>query len=85
MKITVMASGRRYDLARPFPFGLDLPAGATVDDALAALQGALGSWGPPPSALLAVSGEHLGTVAEHESQRLAEADELLIFAPVASG
>ena len=73
---------------RPHPRTSTWPRGATVDDALDVLraEGQTGSAGPIiPQAVLAVSGEHLGTVADHAPRILVENDELLIFAPVAGG
>jgi hypothetical protein len=65
---------------------LDLPLGATVNDALAVLQRDVCSRRClVPSALVAVSGQHVGTVADHEALPLGDADELFIFAPVAGG
>ena len=86
MKVIVSISGRLYDLAAVSLCEIELPAGATVDDALKALHWDVGgSQCLVPSALIAVSGQHLGTVACHSPQPLAEADDLFIFAPVAGG
>jgi molybdopterin converting factor small subunit len=86
VRIKLKITGRLYDAAAdPTPV-LDLPPGATVDDALAVLRNEAKGAGPiVPQALLAVSGEHLGTVADHASRALVEGDELVIFAPVAGG
>jgi molybdopterin converting factor small subunit len=88
LRITVKITGRLYDVTSETPPVLDLPPEATVDDALALLSGAAGAGaGIPilPQALLAVSGEHLGTVVDHTPRTLVEDDELLIFSPVAGG
>jgi hypothetical protein len=75
-----------YDLGPQHPGVLDLPVGATVDNALAVLElDACSRRCLVPSALVAVSGQHIGTVADHAVQRLEDDDELLIFAPVAGG
>ena len=86
MRITVKITGRLYDATSESSPELDLPPEATVDDALALLSGAAGAGIPIlPQALLAVSGEHLGTVVDHAPRTLVEDDELLIFSPVAGG
>jgi molybdopterin converting factor small subunit len=86
MKITITISGRRYDLGPQHPGVLDLPTGASVDDALAVLQRDVSSRRClAPSALVAVSGQHIGTIADHLVKPLGDADELFIFAPVAGG
>lgn len=88
MKVTVTLAGRFYHLNPLAPDVLELPTGATVDDALTVLRdrstiGPIGTFGD--SALVVVSGEHLGTLAAHQSQVLRESDDLFIFAPVAGG
>jgi len=88
VRIHVKISGRLYDAGATSPTVLDLAPGATVDDALNVLraEGPASGDGPIiPQAVLAVSGEHLGTVANHAPRILVENDELLIFAPVAGG
>jgi len=86
MLVTVTISGRLYDLGPRHPGVLDLPTGATVDDALAVLQRDVSCRRClAPSALVAVSGQHIGTVADHLAQPLADSDDLFIFAPVAGG
>lgn len=86
MKVTISISGRYYDRTAAFPNELDLPPGATVDDALIAVQADRpGVRGLVPAALVAISGRHIGTVADHAAQALCDGDELFIFAPVAGG
>lgn len=86
MQITVTVTGRLYSVTTPGTLTLELPPGATLDDALAATprtdRGPLG-W--PPQAMLAVSGEHVGTLRQHAPRRLVEGDEVLVFTPVAGG
>jgi len=83
MRITLTITGRSYDVSLASPRVLELRAGAQVEDALTNAARA----GIPlaPRALLAVSGEHIGTVMQHEPRRLVDDDELLVFAPVAGG
>ena len=86
MRIPLLVTGRRYHLAASLPEALELPAGSTVDDALRALTTRLPDGDAfPPSCLVAVSGEHLGTIAAHRPRTLAADDELLLIAPVAGG
>ncbi len=83
MRIRVKITGRQYHMSKAFPDVLNLSDGATIDSALEAIGS---SHGPlPPGALIAVSGEHLGTVADHRPTALIEDDEVLIFSPVAGG
>lgn len=86
MNIRVAVLGRSYDKAAGVPEQLELPRGGTIDDALSALAKLLGEENRlPPSCLVAVSGQHLGTIASHASHALSEGDELVLFAPVAGG
>jgi len=83
VRITLTITGRSYDASVDCPRVLDLRPGAQVDDALTNAARA----GIPlaPRALLAVSGEHIGTVTQHEPRTLVDDDDLLVFAPVAGG
>lgn len=86
MKISVMVTGRSYHLAEGLPDELTLADGATVDDAIATLSAQLADDVQfPPSCLVAVSGQHLGTVASHETRVLCDGDELTLISPVAGG
>ena len=83
MRIKLKITGRSYDLSLTVPRVLELSQGAQVDDALAEL--ARLNITLAPSALLAISGQHIGSVAHHEQRTIEENDELLVFAPVAGG
>lgn len=86
MRVRVVVTGRGYHASADLPSELELPAAATIDDALAALAERLPADAPlADSCLLAVAGKHLGTVAQHPSQELRDGDELVIVAPVAGG
>ena len=86
MKLRVVISGRHYDWAQAPVDELTLSDGASLDDALAALVATLPRGKRlSESCLVAVSGRHLGTLAEHRSQPLRDGDELLLFSPVAGG
>lgn len=86
MNIRVMISGRSYDAASDIPAELTLPDGASLDDALQAVAERLPEGRPlPPSCLVSVSGNHLGTIASHTRRVLVEGDELVLIAPVAGG
>ncbi len=83
MKVRVKITGRQYPESGSIPEVLELPEGASLDEALSAVrawQCALG-----PGTMVAVCGEHLGTVADHRERTLREGDEVLIFSPVAGG
>lgn len=84
MNVRLVVTGRMYHLAEEAPDSLTLDDGARLDDALAALQQLLAE--PlPPSCLIAVGGDHLGTVAGHENRELRDGDELVFLSPVAGG
>ena len=86
MKISIVVSGRSYDQLAKLPSELELPAGATLDDALAALAQALPDDASlPASCLVAVGEDHLGTVGRHDSPELTDGQEVVILAPVAGG
>ena len=86
MRIQVVLTGRSYHLAASTPEWLELQEGASVNDAISVLSGMLADGTSlPPSCLIAVSGDHLGTLAKHESRTLREGDELAVIAPVAGG
>lgn len=81
-----MVTGRSYHTAERLPEEITLPDGSTVDDAIEVLSAQLADGGQfPPSCLLAVSGEHLGTLGNHQPCTLNEGDELTLIAPVAGG
>jgi molybdopterin converting factor small subunit len=86
MRIRVVVTGRDYHTAAGLPDEVALPESATVDDALSLLAEHLpGGQTFPASCLVAVSGEHLGTVGDHPPRTLADGDELILIAPVAGG
>lgn len=83
VRIRVKITGRLYSVSEASPRELVLADGASIERALEELRLAHGPLAP--GALLAVSGEHLGTVADHLARTLNENDEVLIFSPVAGG
>ena len=83
MRIKLKITGRLYNVAEGLPGELELSGEASIANALEAVRAMHGPLAP--GALLAVSGEHLGTVADHLARTLRENDELLIFSPVAGG
>ena len=86
MHIRIAFSGRGYDRARSLPEDLELPDGGTLDDALNRLAELLPDDSPLPAAcLIAISGEHAGTVGRHAPRPLVDGDELVLIAPVAGG
>ncbi|QDU95260.1 MoaD/ThiS family protein [Lignipirellula cremea] len=86
MQIQVVVTGRSYHLAEGLPDMLSLPDGADLDAALAALAKDLPEGESfPASCLVAVSGEHVGTIGRHPARNLRDGDELVLFAPVAGG
>jgi hypothetical protein len=86
VRIRVTIAGRSYHVAEKLPPCLELPAGASLDDALQRLAALLPAGTTlDPRCLVAVSGVHLGTLQSHRPQALREGDELLLLAHVAGG
>lgn len=86
LNVQVEFIGRGYDAAQSLPDCLRLPDGATLDDALKAITGSLPGDHPLSACcLVAVSGMHLGTLAQHRPRVLRDGDDLLFLAPVAGG
>ncbi len=86
LNVQIVFIGRRYDAAQTLPDRLCLPDGATVDDALKAIAEQLSGRNPlSASCLVAVSGMHLGTLANFRPRTLQDGDEVLLLAPVAGG
>ncbi|MFV1966099.1 MAG: MoaD/ThiS family protein [Pirellulaceae bacterium] len=86
MNIKVVFTGRSYPLADNLPEELTLSEGATLDDAIGALQERLSNEQRLPSTcLVTVSGEHLGTLDNHRARTLSDGEELVLIAPVAGG
>jgi hypothetical protein len=86
MRIKVVMTGRSYHTATQLPAEIELPEGSGLDDALHLLAAGLGAQTAlPPSCLVAVSGRHVGTIANHTSMPLGEGHEIMLIAPVAGG
>lgn len=86
MKIRITVMGRFHPVTADLPPQLDLPEGALVGEAIRALQScAEVTSSLTPHTVLAVSGEAIGTVADHRQRTLVDDDELVLFSPVAGG
>jgi hypothetical protein len=86
MKIQLTISGRNYDAAASLPRELTLPEGASLQVALDRLAELLPDGQRLPNAcLVAVSGQHVGTLRSASPRILRDGDELLLLAPVAGG
>ena len=86
MIINLVITGRAYHTTESLPEQLTLPEGATLDDAIASLDELLpNNQKLPGSCVVAVSGKHAGTLAQHASRTLSDGDELALIAPVAGG
>jgi molybdopterin converting factor small subunit len=84
MTLRIVFSGRGYDAAADLPREWEFAEGATLDQVLAAVEARLSAT-LPASCLIAVGGEHLGTVGRHANRDLREGDEIVLIAPVAGG
>ncbi|MCA9121968.1 MAG: MoaD/ThiS family protein [Planctomycetaceae bacterium] len=86
MKIKVSYTGRSYQTATLLPSEISPHEGATVEDVLSLLAKDLPEDQQlPASCLLAISGEHIGTLASYSNRPLREGDELILISPVAGG
>ncbi len=86
MKIRVVLTGRSYHTAASLPAELELGEGASLDDALNQINVALTEEATlPDSCLIAIGGQHVGTVASHPDVALQDGQELVLIAPVAGG
>ena len=96
MNIKIVVTGRGYHLAANLPDVLSLDDGASLDAAIQRLNDALPDGEElPTSCMVAVNGEHVGTVgaarsagqdsAGKSSRTLQDGDELVFVSPVAGG
>ena len=86
MKIRVVLTGRSYHTAASLPAELELDEGDSLDDALKQINAALTAEAAlPESCLIAIAGQHVGTVASHPDITLQDNQELVLIAPVAGG
>ncbi len=86
MKIQISYTGRNYQTAEQLPSELDLDDGSTVADALRQITAGLSDdLQLPTSCLIAVAGEHLGSLNSYTDRPLEHRDEIILIAPVAGG
>ncbi len=86
MEIRIVVTGRSYHSAATLPETLQLPEGATLDDALRVVNESLADGAAlPDSCLVAVDSRHVGTVASHAEVSLSDGQEVVLIAPVAGG
>ena len=85
MGVRLLITGRMYHLATDFPDCLELAEQATLHDALQELSRAAGNTPLPDSCLVAVNGDHVGTLGAHSSRALHHGDEVALIVPVAGG
>ncbi len=85
MKLQLVMTGRDYHTAEKLPEELELADAATLQDALSAIDNLLGEAILPTSCLLALNGDHVGSVASYDDRPLKDGEELVIIAPVAGG
>ncbi len=86
MKIRVTLTGRSYHAASQLPPEIELADGAKLSDALNHIGELLPDDAPlPASCLIALGGQHVGSVFSHEDVELSDGQELTLVAPVAGG
>ena len=86
MQIRVILTGRSYHNAAALPDVLELAEDAQVSDALAAINQQLPGEAPlAASCLIALAGQHIGSVANFTDRPMLDGQELTLVAPVAGG
>ena len=86
MKIQISYTGRSYQTSTLLPAEITLDENSSVADALRMLTKDLSDEQQlPASCLVAVSGEHIGTLSSYTNRPLRDRDELILIAPVAGG
>jgi molybdopterin converting factor small subunit len=86
MILRVVLTGRHDHASSRIPESIALPDGSTVGAALQEIATCFPDEQPlPPTCLVVLAGNHLGTVAQHDDRPLNDGDELLLIAPVAGG
>ena len=86
MNIRVIVTGRSYHTATSLPDVLELPEEATIQSALDQIGAMLPEESAlPKSCLIALSGQHVGSIANFEDRQLSDGQELTLVAPVAGG
>ena len=85
MQVRLLITGRMYHLAAELPDVMELDEGATVAAALEWIDRLSGEAKLPASCLVAVNGEHLGTLGACPARSLRDGDELALIVPVAGG
>jgi len=86
MKIRVVLTGRSYHTAASLPAELELSEEGSLDEALSQINAVLTEEAAlPGSCLIAIGGQHVGTVASHPEVTLQDGQELVLIAPVAGG
>ena len=84
--IRILFTGRSYHTNAQLPSELNIPDDSGVAEVLEQLDRLLPEGQElPRSCLVAVSGNHIGTVENHQSNLLRDGDELMLIAPVAGG
>lgn len=86
VKIRVTITGRSYHFAQHIPSEIEINNGATLGDAIDALNAMLSEETMlPPTCIVAVNNDQVGTIASHSNPVLVEGAELLFVTPVAGG
>lgn len=86
MNIRVILTGRSYHFAEQLPETLELADGSPLQTAIDALNELLPDEGSlPPSCIIALNNEQVGTIGNHSNPALKDGAELLFVTPVAGG
>jgi molybdopterin converting factor small subunit len=81
-----MFTGRSYLHASALPDLIELTPGATVEEAIVRIRRYFyDDQALSDSCLVAVSGEHLGSIGRFADRTLQEGEEIVLIAPVAGG
>ncbi len=86
MKIRILFTGRSYQTSSQLPSELEVPEQVSISQAVQILADRLpGDQSLPSTCLVAVSGEHVGTISQLNDRALVDGEELVLIAPVAGG
>jgi len=85
MNIKIVMTGRSYDQTSEVGDQLTLPDEARLTDLIEEINRRLGDHQLSPSCLVAVGGNHQGTISANDNPPLQDGQEVVFLQPVAGG